>query len=163
APGRLSRRAHARARDQAPLGQRSGAKLARMAGRAALFPVLLVNFIDALGFSIVIPFLVFLVHDFGGNGFVYGLVSAAYPACQFLAGPFLGRWSDQYGRRRLLLLCELGTLAGWALFALALVVPKQALGHVDSRSLGAFTVTLPLVLVLVARALDGLTGGNISV
>jgi MFS family permease len=131
--------------------------------RATLFPVLLVNFIDSLGFSIVIPFLVFLVADFGGNGFVYGLIGAAYPACQFLAAPFLGRWSDRYGRRRLLLLCELGTVAGWGLFGLALVAPRRVLGHVDSRALGAFTVTLPLVLVLVARALDGLTGGNISV
>jgi MFS family permease len=133
------------------------------ATRPTLFPVLLVNFIDALGISIVIPFLVFLVSDFGGNGFVYGLVSATYPACQFLAAPLLGRWSDQYGRRRLLLLCELGTFAGWTLFAIALLVPKRVLGHVDSRSLGAFTLTLPLCVIFVARALDGFTGGNISV
>ena len=32
-----------------------------------LFPILLINFIGTLGFSIVLPFLVFLVKDFGGN------------------------------------------------------------------------------------------------
>ncbi|HYY49679.1 MAG TPA: hypothetical protein VE643_02315 [Nitrososphaeraceae archaeon] len=32
-----------------------------------LFPILLINFVGTLGFSIVLPFLVFLVKDFGGN------------------------------------------------------------------------------------------------
>ena len=46
----------------------------------SLFPVLLVNFIGTLGFSIVLPFLVFLVTDFGGNALVFGIVAAMYPA-----------------------------------------------------------------------------------
>ena len=33
-----------------------------------LFPILLINFIGTLGFSIVLPFLVFLVKDFGVCG-----------------------------------------------------------------------------------------------
>ncbi|MDQ6723278.1 MAG: MFS transporter, partial [Thermoproteota archaeon] len=41
-----------------------------------LFPILLINFIGTLGFSIVLPFLVFLVIDFGGNSIVYGLLAA---------------------------------------------------------------------------------------
>jgi len=39
----------------------------------SLFPILLVNFIGTLGFSIVLPFLVFLVTDFGGNALVFGI------------------------------------------------------------------------------------------
>jgi hypothetical protein len=34
---------------------------------------------------------------------------------------------------------------------------------VDLPLLGQFSVTLPLIVLLVARAADGLTGGNISV
>jgi hypothetical protein len=36
-----------------------------------LFPILLINFIGTLGFSIVLPFLVFPVKDFGGNAIVF--------------------------------------------------------------------------------------------
>ena len=72
--------------------------------RISLGPVLLVNFIGTMGFTIVIPFLVFLVTRYGGNALVYGLVAATYPAFQFIAAPVLGRWSDRYGRKRVLLL-----------------------------------------------------------
>ena len=74
-----------------------------MPATVSLFPVLLVNFVGTLGFSIVLPFLVFLVLRFGGNPIVYGLVGAAYPALQLVGAPILGRWSDRYGRKRILL------------------------------------------------------------
>ena len=41
--------------------------------KTRLLPLLLVNFIGTIGFSLVLPFLVFLVTDWGGNAFVYGL------------------------------------------------------------------------------------------
>jgi MFS transporter, DHA1 family, tetracycline resistance protein len=46
-----------------------------MTGKEAiqLYPILLVNFIGTLGFSIVLPFLVFLARDLGGNAIVYGV------------------------------------------------------------------------------------------
>jgi MFS family permease len=130
---------------------------------APLFPVLLVNFIGTLGFSIVLPFLVFVVLRLGGNALVYGIVGATYPALQMVGAPILGRWSDRYGRRRILLLSQAGTLASWVLFAVALVLPAVEIAEVDAPVLGSFRLTLPLLLILVARALDGLTGGNISV
>jgi hypothetical protein len=48
---------------------------------------MLVNFIGTLGFSIVLPFLVFLVMKFGGNSIVYGLLAATYPAFQLIGAP----------------------------------------------------------------------------
>jgi MFS transporter, DHA1 family, tetracycline resistance protein len=53
-----------------------------------LFPILLVNFIGTLGFSIVLPFLVFLVRDFGGNAIAYGILGAIYSAFQLIGAPF---------------------------------------------------------------------------
>ena len=134
-----------------------------MRARLPIFPVLLVNFIGTLGFSIVLPFLVFLVTRLGGNAWIYGLVGATYPAFQLLGAPLLGAWSDRYGRRRILLLSQAGTLVSWTIFAVALFLPVKTLVSVDSASFGTFTLTLPLLVVFVARALDGLTGGNISV
>ena len=131
--------------------------------RSSLAPVLLVNFIGTMGFTIVIPFLVFLVTRYGGNALIYGLVAATYPAFQFIAAPALGRWSDQYGRKRILLLSQIGTLLSWLVFGLALFLPVVELLRVDSPRLGSFTITLPLLVIGAARALDGLTGGNISV
>jgi len=63
-----------------------------------LFPILLINFVGTLGFSIVLPFLVFLVKDFGGNAIVFGILSATYPTFQLIGAPILGRWSDTYYR-----------------------------------------------------------------
>jgi MFS transporter, DHA1 family, tetracycline resistance protein len=56
--------------------------------------------IGTLGFSIVLPFLVFLVPGFGGNSIVYGILAAIYPAFQLIGAPILGRWSDTYGRKK---------------------------------------------------------------
>jgi DHA1 family tetracycline resistance protein-like MFS transporter len=128
-----------------------------------LFPLLLSNFIATLGYSIVLPFLVFLVIRFGGNSIVYGILAAIYPAFQLIGAPFLGRWSDTYGRKKVLLICNAGTLIGWIIFLFALFLPVKNLFSIDSAILGTFVITLPLVVLFFARALDGITGGNVSV
>jgi len=129
----------------------------------SLFPILLVNFIGTLGFSIVLPFLVFLVTDFGGNALVFGIVAAMYPAFQLIGAPILGRWSDHYGRKKVLLVSQGGTLAAWIIFLVALFLPVENIFDVDSAIFGTFVITLPLLVLFVARALDGITGGNVSV
>lgn len=128
-----------------------------------IFPLLLSNFIGTMGFSIVLPFLVFLVIDFGGNSIVYGILAAVYPAFQLIGAPILGRWSDTIGRKKVLLISSAGTLVGWIIFLIALFVPVWTIYSVNSVIIGTFVITLPLVILFLARALDGITGGNISV
>jgi MFS family permease len=123
-----------------------------------LLPVLLVNFIGALGYSVVLPFLVFLVARLGGDAVVYGVLVAAYPAFQLVGAPVLGRWSDRYGRRRVLLLSQAGTALAWLLFLVAVWLPETPLALPGLPGLN-----LPLAAIFAARALDGLTGGNVSV
>jgi DHA1 family tetracycline resistance protein-like MFS transporter len=128
-----------------------------------LLPLLLVNFIGTLGFSIVLPFLVFLVTRFGGNAIIYGVIGATYPAFQLIGAPILGKWSDLYGRRKILFLSQFGTLISWLLFLVALFLPLISLKDIDSPFFGTFVITLPLLVLFCARLLDGLTGGNVSV
>jgi MFS family permease len=106
---------------------------------------------------------VFLVTRWGGNALIYGIMGATYSVFQLVGAPILGRWSDIYGRRRILLLSQLGTLTSWVILAFAFALPVQALFSVDSALMGRFVVTAPLLLLFFARAFDGLTGGNVSV
>lgn len=116
-----------------------------------------------MGFSIVLPFLVFLVLDFGGNSLVYGILAAIYPAFQLIGAPILGKWSDKIGRKKILLISNVGTFIGWMIFLVALLVPTLHIYSINSIILGTFIITLPMAILFLARALDGITGGNISV
>ncbi|MCB0722180.1 MAG: MFS transporter [Ignavibacteriae bacterium] len=134
-----------------------------MPKKTPLLPILSVTFVSTLGYSIVIPFLVYLVEQYGGNAIIYGVLGAAYPAFQLIGAPILGNWSDIYGRKKILFLSQAGTLISWMLFLVAMLIPVTNLWKVDSGFLGAFSITLPLLLLFLARSFDGLTGGNISV
>src|SRR3954452_22681037 len=97
--------------------------------------------VDLIGFTIVMPLLPRFAGEYGFSGAQIGLLMAAYPMCQLAAGPILGRLSDRYGRRPLLVISQAGTALSFLILGL-------------SRS---FTV------MLLARMLDGASGGNILV
>jgi len=40
------------------------------------------------------PFLIFLVAKFGGNGIIFGILGATYSAFQLIGAPILGKYSD---------------------------------------------------------------------
>ncbi len=128
-----------------------------------IFPILLVNFIGILGYSIVIPILIFIVTDLGGNGFIYGILGAMYPFFQLIGAPILGRLSDRIGRKKVLIVSQVGTFIAWALFLLAFILPKTTLWSSNSNITGSYIMTLPLILLFIARIFDGFTGGNVSV
>jgi len=130
---------------------------------SSIFPILLVNFIGILGYSVVIPILIFIVQDFGGNGFIYGILGATYPLFQFMGAPILGRLSDRIGRRKVLIISQIGTFIAWSLFLLAFILPETKLWDQNSELTGEYFMTIPLLVIFVARMLDGFTGGNISV
>ena len=128
-----------------------------------IFPILLVNFIGILGYSIVIPILIFIVIDLGGNGFIYGILGATYPFFQFLGAPILGSLSDRIGRKKVLVISQAGTFLAWMLFILAFALPETKLWSQDTAMTGSYFMSLPLLVIFLARILDGFTGGNVSV
>src|ERR1044072_7898583 len=98
-----------------------------------------------------------------GNSIVYGLLAATYPTFQLIGAPILGRWSDIYGRKKVLLISQGGTLIGWLFFLFALVLPVQNIFSLNFPFIGTIIITLPLLVLFLARLIDGITGGNISV
>ena len=105
-----------------------------------ILPVFLIILIDLLGLTIIIPLLPLYAASFGGSAGVIGLLGAAYPTMQVIGAPILGRLSDRFGRKPILLISQAGTLLGFLL-----------LGFADS-----------LTLLFISRMLDGLSGANIS-
>ncbi|MBI3913323.1 MAG: MFS transporter [Chloroflexi bacterium] len=110
--------------------------------RSPRFPIFMIVFVDVLGLGITIPVLpLFAKNQLGAEAWHITALTSVFFAAQFFAGPVLGRLSDRYGRRPVLILSQGGTLSALLLTAFA-----------------------PSVLILyVARVIDGLTGGNISV
>ena len=86
-----------------------------------------------------------------------------YPAFQLIGSPILGKWSDTYGRKKILLLSNIGTSIGWLVFLFALFLSAKESFDIYIPFLGTFVIIVPLLLLFLARAIDGLTGGNISI
>ncbi|MEM1321817.1 MAG: MFS transporter [Bacteroidota bacterium] len=131
--------------------------------KSKIFPILLVNFLGILGYSLMLPILIFIVSDFGGNGFLYGLIGAMYPFFQLIGAPRLGKLSDRIGRKKVLIITQLGSFLAWSLFLVAFFIPNIPIWSQETIITGKYVMTLPLLLLFVARLIDGFTGGNISV
>ena len=68
-----------------------------------LFNIFVIVFIDLLGFGLILPLLPFYADEFGATPFLVGLLTAIYAAAQLVGAPLLGRLSDRFGRRPILL------------------------------------------------------------
>ncbi|HEY3876775.1 MAG TPA: MFS transporter, partial [Candidatus Kapabacteria bacterium] len=133
------------------------------ARKISLFPLLAVSFISMLGYGIVLPSLVYIVQQFHGSNFLYGALGASYSACQFIGAPVLGKLSDRFGRKKILFISVLGSAIAWALFLVALHMPISQVGTITMSMTGAISFTLPMICIFIARSVDGLTAGDVSV
>lgn len=109
--------------------------------RSPLFVLFLTVFIDLVGFGIVIPILPLYAENFHASPIAIGWLTGIYSGMQIIFTPILGKLSDRFGRRPVLLVSIVGTALGFALMGLA---------H-------------SLTLLFVARILAGITGGNIAI
>ena len=110
--------------------------------RSPLVVIFTTVFIDLVGFGIVIPVLPYYAEGtrFNASPRMVGLLFASYSIMQLFFSPILGRLSDKYGRRPVLLLSIIGTGVGFLILGFAKT----------------------LWMLFVGRILDGITGGNIS-
>src|SRR5437868_8159375 len=85
----------------------------------ALIPTFVVVAVDATGMGIILPLLPFYSQRLGATPFLIGALISVYAICQLIAGPVVGILSDRYGRRKVLVVSQVGTLIGFVLLALA--------------------------------------------
>ena len=105
-----------------------------------VLPIIVIVFVDLLGLSVIIPLLPLYAARFSATPIVIGILQATYPMMQFVGAPILGRLSDRFGRKPVLVLSQIGTLAGFVL-----------LGFANT-----------LTLLFISRIIDGLSGANIA-
>ena len=105
-----------------------------------LFLVFGFVFVDLLGYSLILPLLPYYADTFGATLTLVGLLGTSNAVAQLIAAPFIGRLSDRYGRRPLLILSIAGTVLSFLLLGLARSLP----------------------MLFLSRILDGLLGGNIA-
>ncbi|MGN6367213.1 MAG: MFS transporter [Phycisphaerae bacterium] len=123
--------------------------------KASLLTIFLIVFIDLVGFGILLPNQQYYGETFGiHNVFLLTLIGPAYSIFQFIFAPILGKWSDRAGRRPVLILSQIGTLAGFLL-----LFGAHFLATPDGSGSGA----LAIFLLYFSRVLDGISGGNISI
>src|SRR5436190_1143854 len=110
--------------------------------RSPLLVIFITVFIDLVGFGIVIPVLPYYAEGtkFGATPSQVGLLFASYSIMQLVFAPVLGRLSDKYGRRPVLLTSLLGTALGFLILGFATT----------------------LWMLFLGRIIDGISGGNIS-
>ena len=101
----------------------------------------LIAFINNLSFTILIPIIYLYGKQFELSDFQTSLLFSIYSISQFFATPVIGKLSDRFGRKPLLIISLAGTVIA---------------------NLIAGTATTAVALFF-ARFLDGITGGNASV
>jgi MFS transporter, DHA1 family, tetracycline resistance protein len=127
--------------------------------RSRLLTIFIIVFIDLLGFSLILPLLPFYAEQYGANATIIGLLVASYAAASLVGAPLMGRLSDRYGRRPILLFSVAGTFIGFLLLGLA-----EPIGHGLAKLIAPSAANAFVLGVLFfSRVVDGLTGGNITV
>lgn len=99
-------------------------------------------FLTAVGFTIIFPVMPFLIQEELSNptqlALWVGILETIAFACAFIAAPVLGALSDRWGRKPILVISTLGTALSFFLFGIG----------------GS------LLMLIIARVIDGLTAGD---
>ena len=125
--------------------------------RRLKIPTLLGAFItlldDRLGETIVLPLLPFLLEQFTTSATTLGFLTGTYAISQFAAAPLIGAMSDRFGRKPIIITCVSGSVVGICLFAITVSLNWD-------NYLPVWASILPLLLLFLARIIDGISGGT---
>ena len=125
-----------------------------MSKRSPLLPIFLIVLVDILGFTIVIPLLALYAKKFGASSFTALALVSVYALCSLISAPVLGRLSDRFGRRPLLVGGSIVTV-----IALLLHLPATGLPlFIAARALRR----APILRAIIAPALSADPGEDPS-
>ena len=103
--------------------------------------IFVIQITEVLGFSLILPFLPYYATNLGASPFKVSLILSTFSLFQFFSAPIMGRLSDSYGRRPLLIISQLSTFISFLV-----------LGFSNS-----------LFWIFTSRIIDGLLGSNFSI
>ncbi|MFX1304765.1 MAG: MFS transporter [Promethearchaeota archaeon] len=106
-----------------------------------LSPLWIAVFIDIIGFSMILPMAPYIADQFNISIFIMGIVLSVNAMFSFVFGPILGKLSDRFGRKPLLLISQAGTFVGFLILAF-------------SNSIW---------ILIISRIVDGVFGGNFPI
>ncbi|MFX1316599.1 MAG: MFS transporter [Promethearchaeota archaeon] len=116
-------------------------KSRRLFKYSTLSPLWIAVFIDIIGFSMILPMAPFIAKQFDINIFIMGIALSVNAMFSFIFGPILGKLSDKFGRKPLLLISQFGTCVGFILLAFS----------------NSFQ------MIIISRIVDGVFGGNFPI
>lgn len=102
--------------------------------------IALIMLTEVLGWTIILPFLPYYALEFGASPLVVGLILSSFSVFQFISAPIIGKLSDKYGRKPLLMISQFSTFVGFII-----------LGFANS-----------LFMIFLSRVVDGLFGSNMT-
>jgi MFS transporter, DHA1 family, tetracycline resistance protein len=108
--------------------------------KSPLATILLVVFVDLIGFGMIIPILPLYAKGFRAEEWQIGLLLGCYSFMQFLASPVLGYLSDRVGRKPVLLVSLIGSAIGYVVMA-------------NAQS---------LTMLFIARIIAGICGASVG-
>ncbi|MEQ9029454.1 MAG: MFS transporter, partial [Aggregatilineales bacterium] len=107
-----------------------------------LLTILMIVFVQIVGASMALPVLpLYAQRRFDMSPQLITLLVSSFFAAQFVAGPYIGRLSDRYGRIPILIISQIGTVISFLMLAYG----------------------QSIAILFFARIFDGITGGNIVV
>ena len=84
-----------------------------------MYALFLIVFSNLLGFGIIIPLLPYYAENFGANPNEVTLLMASYSLMQLIFSPILGKVSDIFGRKKILILCLFGSAISYLILYFA--------------------------------------------
>ena len=126
-----------------------------------LLPVYILHFINFFNLMMWVPILEQVLVRLGIENtqtklLLHGLIFSAYPVFQFLMIQTMNSLSDVYGRKRILLFSQFGTL-------LSIFITLVGVNVNSLIAIKFGPINLAVILLIIARSIDGVSGGNAMV
>lgn len=103
--------------------------------------VMAIQITEVLGFSLVLPFLPLYAEQLGASPLLIGLIMFSFSFFQFWTSPIMGKLSDHYGRKPLLIFSQISTVVSFIVLGFANTV----------------------WMIIFSRIIDGLLGSNFTI